>query len=108
MHVVSSVLEPQHALVGRSLIFFDYGFARFLVSLQSFSYVRSLVERLFQRDRVFHRQFGARADREMRGMQRVTEQHHVLVTRSEEHTSELQSRSDIVCRLLLEKKKKQT
>src|SRR2546421_6514017 len=27
-------------------------------------------------------------------------------TRSEEHTSELQSRSDLVCRLLLEKKKK--
>src|SRR2546421_1368085 len=29
-----------------------------------------------------------------------------LAKRSEEHTSELQSRSDIVCRLLLEKKKK--
>src|SRR2546421_7810600 len=28
--------------------------------------------------------------------------------RSEEHTSELQSRSDIVCRLLLEKKKQKT
>src|SRR5690349_24261326 len=28
--------------------------------------------------------------------------------RSEEHTSELQSRRDLVCRLLLEKKKKQT
>src|SRR2546421_4994909 len=28
--------------------------------------------------------------------------------RSEEHTSELQSRSDLVCRLLLEKKKKNT
>src|SRR6266704_4807465 len=28
--------------------------------------------------------------------------------RSEEHTSELQSRFDIVCRLLLEKKKKKT
>src|SRR5260221_7915232 len=28
------------------------------------------------------------------------------MTRSEEHTSELQSHSDIVCRLLLEKKKK--
>src|SRR5450432_4500405 len=28
--------------------------------------------------------------------------------RSEEHTSELQSRSDLVCRLLLEKKKKTT
>src|SRR2546428_9197879 len=30
-----------------------------------------------------------------------------IIFRSEEHTSELQSRSDIVCRLLLEKKKKQ-
>src|SRR2546421_5312216 len=30
-----------------------------------------------------------------------------LSRRSEEHTSELQSRSDLVCRLLLEKKKKQ-
>src|SRR2546421_3613917 len=29
-----------------------------------------------------------------------------LPIRSEEHTSELQSRSDLVCRLLLEKKKK--
>src|SRR5206468_8596495 len=28
------------------------------------------------------------------------------ISRSEEHTSELQSRSDLVCRLLLEKKKK--
>src|SRR5438132_10756617 len=31
-----------------------------------------------------------------------------LHTRSEEHTSELQSHSDLVCRLLLEKKKKNT
>src|SRR5690606_39660053 len=30
----------------------------------------------------------------------------VSVTRSEEHTSELQSRENLVCRLLLEKKKK--
>src|SRR5438034_8707318 len=29
-----------------------------------------------------------------------------VVNRSEEHTSELQSHSDLVCRLLLEKKKK--
>src|SRR5690349_22215149 len=29
-----------------------------------------------------------------------------IVERSEEHTSELQSRRDLVCRLLLEKKKK--
>src|SRR2546428_9328760 len=31
---------------------------------------------------------------------------HPVRPRSEEHTSELQSRSDLVCRLLLEKKKK--
>src|SRR2546421_13012095 len=30
----------------------------------------------------------------------------LFASRSEEHTSELQSRSDLVCRLLLEKKKK--
>src|SRR2546428_6188471 len=42
----------------------------------------------------------------------VLEHHHVagaeraVDERSEEHTSELQSRSDLVCRLLLEKKKK--
>src|SRR5215469_5298774 len=32
-------------------------------------------------------------------------QHRVEQARSEEHTSELQSRRDLVCRLLLEKKK---
>src|SRR5438105_7313991 len=32
---------------------------------------------------------------------------HLEVERSEEHTSELQSRVDLVCRLLLEKKKSQ-
>src|SRR5438034_6725044 len=31
-----------------------------------------------------------------------------ILERSEEHTSELQSHSDLVCRLLLEKKKKST
>src|SRR5438034_8821635 len=31
--------------------------------------------------------------------------HYRLIDRSEEHTSELQSHSDLVCRLLLEKKK---
>src|SRR2546421_7098016 len=32
----------------------------------------------------------------------------IPLVRSEEHTSELQSRSDLVCRLLLEKKKQET
>src|SRR2546421_1986140 len=43
-----------------------------------------------------------------RDLRRVERQVLVLgerETRSEEHTSELQSRSDLVCRLLLEKKK---
>src|SRR5260221_9856003 len=39
------------------------------------------------------------------GMQRGNQQLR-LHGRSEEHTSELQSHSDLVCRLLLEKKKK--
>src|SRR5207249_12218216 len=40
-------------------------------------------------------------------LDRFPEVDHVLGKRSEEHTSELQSRFDLVCRLLLEKKKKQ-
>src|SRR5206468_8039428 len=36
----------------------------------------------------------------------VTRDEPSTLSRSEEHTSELQSRSDLVCRLLLEKKKK--
>src|SRR5207302_2834825 len=35
-----------------------------------------------------------------------TSLHRFFVPRSEEHTSELQSRENLVCRLLLEKKKK--
>src|SRR2546428_7560087 len=35
----------------------------------------------------------------------IFSQPSVVTARSEEHTSELQSRSDLVCRLLLEKKK---
>src|SRR5207247_4448171 len=36
----------------------------------------------------------------------MAKQHNGVTIRSEEHTSELQSRVDLVCRLLLEKKKK--
>src|SRR5947207_10955086 len=61
-------------------------------------------------------QLPARMDRTLGGRRRrrggdhrllVRELLEVAVTpRSEEHTSELQSHSDLVCRLLLEKKKK--
>src|SRR2546421_3644277 len=40
-----------------------------------------------------------------RGAPRRSRAHSHGLGRSEEHTSELQSRSDLVCRLLLEKKK---
>src|SRR6478672_12368232 len=46
----------------------------------------------------------ARPDRHSRGAAAWRE--YRRGRRSEEHTSELQSRSDLVCRLLLEKKKK--
>src|SRR2546422_8260892 len=39
---------------------------------------------------------------------RITPQPVIQCVRSEEHTSELQSRLHLVCRLLLEKKKKKT
>src|SRR5438067_6522127 len=45
-----------------------------------------------------------------RALQMVASAHPegAVAVRSEEHTSELQSRFDLVCRLLLEKKKKNT
>src|SRR3712207_8226379 len=39
------------------------------------------------------------------GLKRIEDELEQLKTRSEEHTSELQSRQYLVCRLLLEKKK---
>src|SRR3989442_8117430 len=49
---------------------------------------------------------GAGLDRVEGTLVRVTDSSYVV--RSEEHTSELQSRPHLVCRLLLEKKKTQT
>src|SRR5438874_7309126 len=49
--------------------------------------------------------FGLCADVDAAG-RFVQEKDAGVVARSEEHTSELQSRRDLVCRLLLEKKKK--
>src|SRR2546430_9025103 len=49
---------------------------------------------------------GARADRVgVRGRAHATRDDRAGGRRSEEHTSELQSQSNLVCRLLLEKKK---
>src|SRR5688572_32521228 len=40
------------------------------------------------------------------GLRSLLTSHRIQSKRSEEHTSELQSQSNLVCRLLLEKKKK--
>src|SRR2546429_6933420 len=45
------------------------------------------------------------ADRQAADRDRSRDRRRYRVTRSEEHTSELQSRLHLVCRLLLEKKK---
>src|SRR5690554_7083991 len=49
-----------------------------------------------------------RYERPQAGRLRQLTQYGVELFRSEEHTSELQSRPHLVCRLLLEKKKKPT
>src|SRR5699024_12066477 len=51
------------------------------------------------------KQTGILAVRHRHIMHRFQKSSIIFVRRSEEHTSELQSRFDIVCRLLLEKKK---
>src|SRR2546422_2265899 len=45
------------------------------------------------------------AAHQQKGQERELSHHALLTKRSEEHTSELQSRLHLVCRLLLEKKK---
>src|SRR3989475_4344235 len=48
-----------------------------------------------------------RLEREVRGVELLCYREKLMAgLRSEEHTSELQSQSNLVCRLLLEKKKK--
>src|SRR2546426_4271043 len=53
------------------------------------------------------RSVGARDGGREVGLEAVDAHHRGRVERSEEHTSELQSPCNLVCRLLLEKKKKQ-
>src|SRR3712207_7961350 len=60
---------------------------------------------------VARRERGVKLDR-LRGREELDREHALRVrehlpARSEEHTSELQSRQYLVCRLLLEKKKKE-
>src|SRR5256885_11870695 len=71
---------------------------------------RSLLARASRNERDLQHQDGGRADRRpgrRRGdLARRHDLRRLAADRSEEHTSELQSPCNLVCRLLLEKKKK--
>src|SRR5437660_2900493 len=58
--------------------------------------------------RSWRRRRGARRSRPPGRNSRRSYRRPAVAPRSEEHTSELQSRGHLVCRLLLEKKKKKT
>src|SRR5438034_5011228 len=70
---------------------------RFVAELQGLADRADVLEHLVERVRV--QRDDPRGGHESRD-------HPRQLARSEEHTSELQSHSDLVCRLLLEKKKK--
>src|SRR5256886_7943612 len=57
------------------------------------------------RGRLPHAARSGTADEELIVAQPLAGSDEVVMSRSEEHTSELQSQSNLVCRLLLEKKK---
>src|SRR5690606_30197059 len=66
---------------------------------------------IFALDQEFNVPSGCSIDASVRFIQQLENEYNVdlldkMNVRSEEHTSELQSRENLVCRLLLEKKKK--
>src|SRR2546430_5839025 len=63
---------------------------------------------LFRSDERRHAERHLQAPEAHPGAQLEIARHLHQLVRSEEHTSELQSQSNLVCRLLLEKKKKNT
>src|SRR5438034_5228544 len=70
---------------------------------RSIAYVRRKLLRMYQLTNAEKLPYDLRDDeRSTTVLDNVT----AVAARSEEHTSELQSHSDLVCRLLLEKKKK--
>src|SRR5205085_11912159 len=104
---------PHHAtLILISLSFFLYRLPRPPIS-PLFPYTTALPICLVDRQprprrRAHWRSAGRLARRAIRALDRGTARHipRAPQGRSEEHTSELQSQSNLVCRLLLEKKKK--
>src|SRR5438034_4032193 len=90
----------------RSTLFPYTTLFRSLVRTEARARVRvAVVLRPFERSAPGRHKHGADGRPPSPGRSDVIDRCH---TRSEEHTSELQSHSDLVCRLLLEKKKKNT
>src|SRR5690349_1983243 len=98
------MIMGQTPLYGASTPSFDFlAFARVIFASQQGTLIElgigpivtaGLLMQLLKGSEIFHLDFKKPEDREL------------YQTRSEEHTSELQSRRDLVCRLLLEKYKK--
>ena len=80
MYVAFDVLEPDHAIARRALQLERLDFPLGLIAGQRSRHIASTAaEHLRQRDRVFHRQLGAGADRKMRGMRGIADQHDVVL-----------------------------
>ena len=91
------ILGPQQRKV---IIKFGVGIMALLLVLVCYSYVIPRTE--VEIDTVYHSSYSAlfvQSKISNTGTKQIS-------NRSEEHTSELQSRTNLVCRLLLEKKKK--
>src|SRR2546430_3058721 len=104
MTILSSSLTPQH-LSGSGIIFFFNDPAPTEISTLSLHDALPISQQLPARRALAQRHGLHRLSLAARHRGRGQEQTR-LERRSEEHTSELQSQSNLVCRLLLEKKKK--
>src|SRR5690606_32105843 len=117
--VVPATLESR-TLIAKDLVDLIVGWPRIGLTdqilnggRQQIPFDRSLAERIFElrhRDiKRFADGLGAcliyPAERQNVGEDRLFRRQILFAVRSEEHTSELQSRENLVCRLLLEKKK---
>src|SRR5206468_11410513 len=67
-------------------------------------YLKESAQKSKREDELWIRKWRLKHARSSVGRQESRRSHSHYCARSEEHTSELQSRSDLVCRLLLEKK----
>src|SRR5262245_2432830 len=77
--ITLGLFEPFEAHLRRALQALDLGPALLLVGREGLGDLAVALERLRQRDRVLERQLRARADREMRGVRGVADQHDVLM-----------------------------